>query len=41
MIYYFAASYANIAMQQLCFEPSAYALAIDERLRDLGSWDIY
>ena len=41
MIYYFAARYANITMQQLWFDPSAYALAIDKCFRDLGPWDIY
>jgi hypothetical protein len=41
MIYYFAARYAGITMQQLWFDPSAYALAIDKCFRDLGPWDIY
>ena len=41
MIYYFAARYAGITMQELWFDPTKYSFAIEKCYRDLGPWDIY
>ena len=41
MIYYFAARYAGITMQELWFDPTKYSYAIEKCYRDLGPWDIY